>query len=61
MIYDFENPEFPEGEECPLEECNGELNIEIDGVCCCHINPPCSACVDSKLRCDMCGWEFEEE
>jgi len=47
-----------EGESCSIENCGGILERIIEG-CSCHINPPCTACVDSKLTCSVC--DFEEE
>lgn len=29
--------------------------------CSCHINPPCSACIDRLLICNNCEFEEEEE
>ena len=47
-----------EGDRCP--ECH-QSALEYPGVegCCCHINPPCSACVNNVLTCPSCGWEDE--
>lgn len=33
----------------------GHLAFEPDGVCSCHRNPPCSACFNSVLVCNLCG------
>ena len=40
-----------EGEMCNRDGCTGTMQYKIDG-CTCHINPPCSACVNvrSMLR-----------
>lgn len=44
-----------EGSKCP--ECTGTMRYpEVDG-CSCHINPPCSRCVNNSLTCDECGLE----
>ncbi len=47
-----------EGENCP--ECKKGVMIlgEVEN-CSCHIDPPCSACVDNLLICNAC--DFEEE
>lgn len=48
-----------EGQFCPA--CSkGRLQYERQDPCSCHINPPCSACVDAPLTCDECG-EFDFE
>ena len=44
-----------EGDSCP--ECVGVLGYPEVRGCSCHINPPCSACVDNPLTCDKCGFE----
>lgn len=52
------NKEPEEGGECP--ECHeGEMYFPKVTGCSCHIHPPCSACVDNKLTCKSCGWEFD--
>lgn len=56
------NNHKPEGKEegntCNRDGCTGEMEYKKDGVCSCHINPPCSACVDSILTCNECGFEI---
>lgn len=49
-----------EGDTCPEIECDGKLYYPLVENCSCHINPPCSACVDNRLKCDKCGCEPEE-
>lgn len=50
--------EYQEGDVCP--ECGaGKLSYPDVVGCTCFINPPCSACVDNKLTCPSCGWEYE--
>jgi len=44
-----------EGDECPAADCTGELVAVPDGVCSCHTNPPCPACMEAKLVCVACG------
>lgn len=47
-----------DGMEC--QKCKSD-NLEQRRVndCSCHINPPCSACVDAPLFCNECGYEQE--
>lgn len=46
---------WKEGDSCP--ECvEGVLGFEPVRDCSCHINPPCSACVDNPLVCNNCGY-----
>ncbi len=50
---------YEEGQKCP--ECKeGILDYPKVQNCSCHINPPCSNCVDNKLTCEVCGWEEPE-
>lgn len=59
FLYQVEPHKPEEGDKCP--ECKkGELTYHVE-VCTCHINPPCSACVDAPLTCNECGAEFDEE
>ncbi len=49
-----------DGDKCP--NClDGVLGYEQVENCACHINPPCAACVDNPLVCNICGWELGEE
>jgi hypothetical protein len=50
-----------DGDACPEAGCAGALHPHRIGDCSCHINPPCSACTDAVLTCDVCGWEQPEE
>jgi len=50
-----------EGDKCPVEGCNGTIILPPVEGCSCHINPPCSACVNNKLECDTCQYTEEEE
>lgn len=43
-----------EGDPCGVDACTGTLQFELPEDCTCHISPPCSACVDSPLRCTTC-------
>lgn len=56
---DIGNP-IEEGAKCP--SCNeGVFEFVPDGVCTCHIVPPCSACVNSYLKCNKCGFNIRDE
>lgn len=48
---------FEEGDCCPRQGCDGNLVVKLNGECFCHIAPPCSACVEARLQCDVCGEE----
>lgn len=53
---------FLKGETCNRGQCEGIIDEhEKDGSCSCHLNPPCSFCVDSTEYCPLCGWEGIEE
>ena len=49
----MDNIDF-EGAACP--HCETDMEIVRHEVCSCHINPPCSSCVDSKVECPSCGF-----
>lgn len=49
-----------EGDKCPTYKCIGELVFKEVENCSCHINPPCSACVDNPLVCLDCNFEEEK-
>lgn len=50
------------GEKCNRDGCGGIIDEhETDTSCSCHINPPCSHCVDSREFCPVCGWEGRDE
>lgn len=48
--------DLEEGSPCPEEGCNGVLQNAPSRNCSCHINPPCSSCVDAGYECNICGW-----
>lgn len=50
-----------EGDICRRDGCKGSIEFETPDNCSCHINPPCSACVEVKLNCTLCGWREDEE
>jgi len=48
-----------EGDPCPVEGCKGILVYPPVVNCSCHSSPPCSACVNNRLICPLCGWQEE--
>lgn len=50
-----------EGDYCAYDDCTGKYEFVNQEPCSCHINPPCSACVDAPLVCNKCGDYFDEE
>jgi len=59
-IHAWATPPIEEGGPCPEPGCDGTLEFPRVEGCCCHINPPCSACTDNKLTCTECHWEEPE-
>lgn len=57
------NKKLEEGDKCPEcdPDCEGIMIYSPVKNCRCHINPPCSACVDNPLTCDECGYKIEPE
>ena len=49
--------QIEEGDSC---SCGGTFEYIPNGECTCHIAPPCSACVNSILKCNKCGMDEEE-
>lgn len=45
------------GDPCPEEGCCGHLDVAPISGCSCHISAPCSACENSGLACDECGFD----
>jgi hypothetical protein len=53
---------YSKGEVCNRDGCQGIIQEhEKEGFCSCHINPPCSYCVDSVAYCELCDWDGYEE
>ena len=46
-----------EGDKCQQKDCNGTLVYQKVTDCTCHLHPPCSACVNNPLTCNVCGWQ----
>jgi hypothetical protein len=53
--------EYQEDDKCPQKDCDGIMGYERVIGCSCHINPPCSACVNNPLVCLKCGWTPEDD
>ena len=50
------------GEVCNRNGCKGVIEEHIkEGACSCHLNPPCSYCVDDNHYCPECNWDGQEE
>ncbi len=57
-----DNVGYAKGEVCNRLGCDGILEEHYsDGSCSCHINPPCSHCVEAREFCPDCGWEGRED
>jgi hypothetical protein len=67
MTGDGDMIEPEEGGTCRHNDCSGvyELVKEDDRMgCSCHINPPCSTCVNMTIECTKCHdrpWEDEPD
>lgn len=49
-----------EGDKCNRNGCAGIMEaVDADTSCSCHINPPCSHCVDMEYECNKCGFLVE--
>lgn len=44
-----------ENDPCNNKDCSGKYEYEAPENCSCHINPPCNACVNVALVCNICG------
>lgn len=66
-VFKKENMEhlgFLEGEVCNRDGCKGiiqQRELEDGRSCSCHINPPCSTCVDDRHYCPECDWQGIDE
>lgn len=57
----IDTTEISEGSDCP--KC-GAAAAMISGKsegCSCHINPPCSACINAGCVCGECGFDTAED
>lgn len=50
-----------EGDFCGVDGCFGVMGYHDVENCSCHINPPCSNCVDNPLVCLVCGEEAQSD
>jgi hypothetical protein len=46
-----------EGDQCPL--CGGCFFLPKTVGCSCHLSPPCSACLDTVIKCGYCSATVE--
>ena len=52
---------YSKGEICNRDGCDGVISEHhIEGSCSCHINPPCSYCVEPKEYCPKCDWDAKD-
>lgn len=51
---------YEEGMDCIEDNCIGSLEYIRQDSCSCHINPPCSSCVNAPLTCNKCGELYNE-
>lgn len=49
-----------EGDPCPNEDCEGRMIYPKVENCTCFINPPCGACTDNQVECEICGEQDPE-
>lgn len=57
---EMEEEDMKEGDTCRNTSCTGRMGFEKVDDCRCHINPPCSRCVDNPLVCLLCGQRADE-
>ncbi len=56
------NVGYEQGESCNRDGCVGIIEEHYrTESCSCHINPPCSSCVESRAYCPVCDWDGKEE
>lgn len=55
--YDPSEEGIEEGSRCNRWGCSGDMMIERASECSCHISPPCWACGNAQIVCDVCGAE----
>ena len=48
-----------EGDKCPEVGCEGEMTLPPVVGCSCHIDPPCTACMNNVIECSECGYTDE--
>jgi hypothetical protein len=53
---------FEAGQVCGRNGCKGILaEHDSETGCSCHINPPCSHCVDPREYCPVCDWQAADD
>jgi hypothetical protein len=53
---------YEKGDICNRDGCDGILDEHhSDGCCSCHVNPPCSHCVEDRSYCTKCHYDAFEE
>ena len=52
---------YEEGDLCNRDGCRGIMGYNPVENCSCHINPPCSHCVENPCVCLECGEEVSDE
>ena len=50
-----------EGNKCNRDGCDGIIEQADSDGCSCHINPPCSACMNAGVTCPKCEWMSRDE
>lgn len=51
-----------EDDPCIVNNCGGKMVLTQDPCFCMATSmPPCSACENSVLACDTCGWNEDED
>lgn len=50
-----------EGDRCTKPGCGGGYVWVTPEGCCCHLAPPCSACMEQPFTCSECREPAEEE
>jgi len=50
-----------EGDACGENGCEGTLVPAKVENCTCFISPPCSACIEAGLVCDVCEREVHDD
>ena len=54
-------PGYGEGDKCNRDGCDGVIELNNKEICSCHIDPPCSACLNTNKICHKCGWDERED
>lgn len=53
---------YENGDKCNRNGCIGVIDKHTkENGCSCHINPPCSSCVDDMHFCPECDWQGIED